>query len=449
MSAGYDVEFEMDVLASSLKDSKFLSRAAPILRRHNFSSKSHAWVWTNLEHYWTEYRERVTPSILLAQIDHDFKKPEQVEHMQDVLKALYGRKVAAPKSALKFIGDYYKMAVMRETASKVLDGMDDRDLDKASEALNQGAVDMRGAEGLRETTAWGDGVKGRLGRYKSAQTHAGPVFRTPFPSLNRVFNGGMKPGKMGIILGNTGVGKSCLAVDLGFNALVHDRAVVIHITTEEMLEEAEIRYDARFSEIARDKLEDGKLTDAEAEMLEARFKRSAKVMARLFIEQLPPGSKVTLIQPIVEQVREQFPDEPLLLIFDSPYHTTWKRQYEAYRHEIKAIFDYLASLITDPEYAPMAMWATDHARRQDAGRNPGAESGAESYDKNRTTGVVIGLREGEADINETEKTIEVNVAKNRLGKIKRMIIYSKANTAICKFREVAYDDDQDDDDGDS
>jgi replicative DNA helicase len=438
----FDVELEKDVLAACLKDKKYLSRAAAVLEEKHFSSGTFAWVWKVLAETFTKHRELAGPSLMFARMDRDWDEDKH-DHVEDVLAALYDRKPASPKAALSEIRRFIKMAVARRTADGVLDSLDDGDMDEAEAALDAGSTEIRRASLISEPSSWTAGAAARLARYES---FAIPGTRRVFKTMSETINhraiplGGLPAGKIGEILATTNVGKTSFLVGLGYNAANRSGAAVLHITSEDEAEEVEKRYDACITGIDRDKLGMGKLTTAEKTAFMEAFDAHAHIEDRIFVQSLPKGHKVTMVGPLVEMVRERHPKLPILLCYDSPYHARGITVQRERRHELREVIEYVDNLTKDESLGlgPVGVWFTHHARKVDAGKVPTAESGAESYDIERTVDFAVGLREGDSLPTAKEKTMELWITKNRIGPLKKAVVYMKADLGTCRFREVAY-----------
>jgi len=262
--------------------------------------------------------------------------------------------------------------------------------------------------------------------------------------------GGLPAGKLGEVLATTNVGKTTFLVALGKTALLRSGAVVLHITTEDPQEDVELRYDACFTQIKRTTLEGGRLTKKEKKRFLEIFDSRPDIADKLFVHYLPKGHKITMVGPLIQNVREKHPHAPILFNYDSPYHAQGIRHTRERRHELREIAEYIDNLTKDPalELGDVGCWFSHHGRRKDAGRVPTAESGAESYDIERIVDFMIGLREGDALAKSGEQIIEAWISKNRIGPMKRAVIYMKADLETCTFREVAHheivEEDEDD-----
>jgi len=435
--AALDVEFEHDVLAECLRDKAFVRIAIPVLRRHDFSSRILGWVWSVIHSAYSKAGEIPSGRVFGARVSSEFEAEDDQEYAIEVLKGLWRRRVEAPRTALETIRDFVRQSVIRKAAEGIVDGLDAGDLDKAEDALKEGAGSSRAAGLMAEPEAWADGAEARLRVYLGASRIA--RIPTPLPTINKITQGGLRAGSFGLVVANTNVGKSSFAVDLGYAALVHGESVVLHVTTEETLEECAARYDARFTGIERAKLLGGRLTAEDREIfLDKIRRRGATVGKRLVVHELSPGSDFGLVRMLAERVREQFPDDHITVVIDSPDHLKGAKR-ESYRLEVGDVYWRCKAMALDPTLGPLSVWATTQAPKAFEGKTLITSAVSENYDKIRVADFGVGMMEGEIDAEDPDdrRPIEFIVTKNRLGGIKKRRIYVRANLGTCQFDEVA------------
>ena len=434
----FDVELEKDVLSTCLHDVAFVRSANPVLRRHDFSSKVLSWVWRVISETYSDSREIPSGSIFAIRLDRDFDKDEEREFAEEVLRGLLKRQVSGPRSALAEIRRFVRLAALRNAASGAIDGLELGDLDEAEKALSQGIERTRSANLLTEPMSWAEQAGERLKLYE--QKDSTISIRTPLPSLDKVMNGGLKPGTIGLVVALTNVGKSSFAVSLGYAALMKSKSVVVHVSTEETIREAGARYDSRFTGISRNKLLAGDLTQSERDLFVEKFKRRGhEIGSSLLLHELPPGSNISNVQVLAERARELYPDRPITLVVDSADHLHPARKTESFRLDTSSVYWTLKGLSLDPTLAPISVWVTSQVPQKYAGKALKATSVSESQDKSRIADFMIGLTEGEVSNTSTAgtKTVHCDVLKNRLGSVKHWRIYMEADHGTCTFTEVA------------
>jgi hypothetical protein len=440
MSSGsFDVELERDVLAQCLRDAAYLRRAVPVLRRHDFASPALRWLWGVLADVYSTTRELPSPHVWGLRLDRDFAEDEQRAYHEEVLLGLWRRRSTSPRAALEEVRRFVQMAAVRASAAEALGAIDDGEVDEAARMIAEGAKAARTAGALDEPESWATSGEARLAGYRAAPV--GLRVATPFLALDRALGGGLRPGCLGLVVATTNIGKSALAVDLGFTALTRAKAAVAHVTTEETKAEALARYDARYTGIPRDRLMASRLLPGEGELIEAKFRKAARWGRRLQVQEIPPRSPVSAVAAFVESVRAEFPDDLLVVVVDSPDHLEPDRKAENYRLGASAVYWALKGLALDPTLGPAAVWATVQAPAKFAGKRLTSEAVSESYDKARVADAMAGLMESEGDEGEeteaAERNLQLVLVKNRLGGIKRLTVYCVANLGTCSFREVA------------
>ena len=436
-----DIEFEKDVLAASIRDVAFVRTALPVLRRHDFSTKVHAWIWEVIRETYESARELPTGRLFGVRLDRDWGTEEEREFAETVLLGIWRREVQGVRTALEEIRRFVRLAAIRRAAGDALEGLDEDDLETAERALVTGAEETRGAALLSEPQVWAESAEDRLRKYRGGDDASVRIsFRTPLPSLDRMTNGGMRPGRVGLIVASTNVGKTSFSVDLGFTALFHSGAVVVHVTTEETEEECAARYDARFTGIDRSKFLGGDLSEDDRVLFREKFSRRKEITRRLFVAEVPPNSKIGAARVVIERARELFPDLPILCVLDSMDHLRSDRKMESFRLDASNVAWTIKGWTLDPTLAPLGLWTTVAAPAKSGGKGkaPDAEDTSESKDKAKIADLILALKEGEAlDDGTGARAIEAIVTKNRLGAVKYRRIYAVARLGICKFEESA------------
>jgi hypothetical protein len=216
---------------------------------------------------------------------------------------------------------------------------------------------------------------------------------------------------------------------------------VIHVTTEETEDECTARYDARFTGIEKSRFAAGDLTDDEKKRFLDKFARKGKDVRNLLVHELPPGSSVSAIRSIAEQVRENVGLEvPIYVVVDSPDHLKASEKAENYRLDQTGVFWELKALSVDPTLEPIAVVCTVQAKAETAGKKViRAEDLAETVNKSRIASLIAGLVEGEivpGHEDDPEKPIEVYISKNRFSSRRKFRIYARANLGTCEFKET-------------
>lgn len=440
----FDDYYERVVLSRCLQDKGFLGKAVQVVEGHNFSSPTLSWLWELIADVYRRNRELADSEHILHMIVECYDTESEALRVCGVLEALYDLEDSSPLEALEQIRGFVRLAAMRKAADGVLEGIDDGDIDEAQTALEQGNATLRRASVIERPVNWGLSIEGRMKAYVDPPVEGTTkVFLTPFPTLNqKALPGGFPIGKTGAIQANLNQGKTSFLVELGWTAIIRSNAIVLHVTAEDERHEVEKRYDARLTGVDRTSLTVGQIGKSEQARVRQAFIDHEHFVKRLYIQFIPKQHKVSQVDNLIEMVREEHPDEPLLVLYDSPFYAVGPDAGKVEkRHDIKAIVEHVDNWGKNPAlgYGPLSTYFTWQYNRKSAGKTPTSESGAESLDIDRTVDITLGLLEGEALAGSNEKSMEFWITRNRLGPLKKAVIYATADTGLCRFTEVGYD----------
>jgi replicative DNA helicase len=218
-----------------------------------------------------------------------------------------------------------------------------------------------------------------------------------------VLNGGLGKGELGVIVANTGVGKSHMLVQLGAHALRLGKNVV-HYTFELTETAVGIRYDSNLTNIASNEIQDSK-----QEVLE---KYKEMELGRLIIKEYPTGAATvgTIRSHLEKLALRGFVPHVLLIDYADIMRST--REYDALRLELKLIYEELRNLAME---RAIPIWTASQANRDSSNSDVvGLENMSESYGKAMVADVVLSLSR-----KATEKATGAGrlfVAKNRAGR---------------------------------
>ena len=218
-----------------------------------------------------------------------------------------------------------------------------------------------------------------------------------------ILNGGLGKGELGVIVANTGVGKSHFLVSLGAHALKVGKNVV-HYTLELTETAVGIRYDSHLTGIASNEIQDSK-----QEVLE-QYKNME--LGRLIIKEYPTGgATVNTIRNHLEKLALRG-FVPHMIIIDYADIMRSSREYDALRLELKLIYEELRNLAME---RAIPLWTASQANRDSSNADVvGLENMSESYGKAMVADVVLSISR-----KPTEKATGAGrlfVAKNRAGR---------------------------------
>jgi len=178
---------------------------------------------------------------------------------------------------------------------------------------------------------------------------------TPWPELNKRMKGGLGNGKLGVLAGRAGEGKSHFLVDVGSFAVMSNLNVV-HYTLELNHIDIGCRYDARISEISFDDL----LSRKE----EVKEKINDKTKGKLIIKSYPT-KKAT-----VQTLRNHFNNlllrgiKPDLILIDYADLLKSMQEYDAKRLNEEAVYEELRAWAMEIN---LPIWTVTQINREGMG----------------------------------------------------------------------------------
>lgn len=438
---------ERRAVALAIGSPDHMGAAWTVLESDELAQPEARWFWRYARDAWEVHREILTDEAWRYLIHREHRTADERKEMLEFLSFLRedARDSAASAAAtLSFYKDLAKrMAIQRggyHAVQKTI-GIAAEDLVEAERAVAETVTRLASIDGIREPPDWGRAAPERYRRYTSPEP-AGPRIPLPLPPLAQATNGGLPMGRILMVLGNTNAGKSTAATMFGHHAVMNSIPTV-HIVTEELLEDAEARYDAATTEISRTVLQTGRMTDAQKAHFLERFRRmEGKLHDRLLLEHIPMESRIGLVHPLIERHRKRWPGLPLFVVVDSPDHFISGRRHEHPRFDIAAVWRSLKGLVTSKRYQPISLLLTTHASAESEKKKkvPGNTGAAESYDKSRIADMVVGLmEEGPAPADSADRHlgkciwVKWTIDKNRIGEIKNYTFFTAAHTGICRY----------------
>jgi len=218
-----------------------------------------------------------------------------------------------------------------------------------------------------------------------------------------VLNGGLGRGEIGVVVANTGVGKSHYLVSMGAEALRRGKNVV-HYTFELTETAVGIRYDSNLCNIPSSNVYENK------EKILKTY--SENDFGRLIIKQYPTGaaSIVTIRNHLEKLSMKDF--KPSLIVIDYADIMRSTRTYDSLRHELKLVYEELRNLAMEMN---IPIWTASQANRDSAKSEVvGLENMSEAYGKAMVADVVVSL--SRKPMEKSTGAGRLFVAKNRAGR---------------------------------
>lgn len=433
----FDASFEASVLSRCLIDKKFLLEASRVLGRRSFSVPEHAWVWGVINSTWTKSSELATSAVFRSRAYLKFSKEEERKsHLAAAVKIikLAGAGAGSPKAALEELRAFARACAVQEATVTSLKHQEKGEWDEAWGPIRNAIrndLTRTDYEVSRWFEEWDDRQREREHRRKNPEMYR--TIPTGFPKLDKRI-GGAQEGELCSVMAVTNRGKSILAVNLGFTALLHGKGV-IHFSTEMGWRKVAQRYDSRFSAMEYRKFKWYDFTDDDLEKLGKMVSRYRKKFDKqLRIVSTPSRSlDIDMVRRVIDEQRVEMARFDMLIV-DSADHLQARGKYEkAYLAEASNYWD-LKDLA---EELDIPIWVTTQAKQEFENKMATTRAAAGAYDKSRICDLVISINEagakslggdgddvvthedgdgkakGSADDGEPEGDLQLYVAKNR------------------------------------
>lgn len=388
----YGKGFQLKVLGALLTDRKFLLEVKDLLDESYFDSDSHKWILNQIQTYFEEYNTTITIDVLkveLKKIENDVLKVairEELKHSYDSSK---DDLVYVQKEFTSFCKNQKLKTALLESADLLKDGDFEVIRSKVENALKAGLSKDIGHSYNKDIET----------RYRKDYR---PTIPTPWPIMNKHFQGGWGPGDLGIVFANPGAGKSWLmvgiaahAVKLGFN---------VNFYSLELGEDyVGKRFDCFYTGIGIDQI--GRHRKEVQQALDT-------LKGNLVIKEYPPKSAgISTIKAHIERTTDLYGKPDLVIIDYLDYLRPPTRKYNERKGEIDDVFiaaKGLAKELQIPILSPSQvnrMGAKDDIIEGD--------KAAGSYDKMMVADICISLSRKKED--KVLGTGRIHLMKNRYG----------------------------------
>jgi len=236
--SNYGHSFQIKLLNLLLSDKKFLNKVISSLTSGYFESQAIKWIIDNLIEYYSKYHTYPTMDILsieVKKVSNDVLKVAVIE----VLREVYNLPILEDGDKIK---DEFTVFCTNQNVKNALL--------KSVDLLESGNFqDIRRLLDKALRTNQDDNIghvyqKDVETRHRQSERKTIP---TPWPEINKILQGGLGGGDLGLVFGGPGTGKSWTVIDIGTFAIKNGYNV-LHYTLELGESYIGLRYDARLVE---------------------------------------------------------------------------------------------------------------------------------------------------------------------------------------------------------
>jgi replicative DNA helicase len=412
----YGKNFQEKIFHALLTDHPWASQMMEVMQFDYFELKYLQFLCDRFFNFYLKYKNFPTLQLLVTIIKDELSSGDDVILQGQVIEYLTRMKSSPDIGDLKFVKekalDFCKKQALQQALEESV---------KAIKSENYEAV----LNIMKDAVA--KGVPATIGHdfFIDHEARFAKINRVSCPTgiahLDKkdVLDGGLGRGEIGVVVANTGVGKSHYLVAMGAEALRRGKNVV-HYTFELTETAVGIRYDSNLCNIPSSDVIENK------EKVLETYENSE--YGRLIIKQYPTGaaSIVTLRNHLEKLAMKNF--IPSILVIDYADIMRSTRSYDSLRHELKLVYEELRNLAMEMN---IPIWTASQANRDSAKSEiVGLENMSEAYGKAMVADVVVSL--SRKPMEKATGAGRLFVAKNRAGR-DGLVFPIRIDTAMSKI----------------
>ena len=403
--ASYGVPFQEKILQALLMDHKWAQQMLEVVKLEFFEKRYLQFLVQRFFDYHKKYKCFPSLKVLIMCVREDLRVGKDTI-TRDTIVA-YVRKIRSNPDPgdLPYVKEKALDFCRRQAMKEALD----KSIDRINDGQYESVVDI-----MRKAIAVGTMPSVGHKFFEEVDARLTPTSRnciaTLIPELDakHIMQGGLGHGELGVVLANTGVGKSHMLVQLGANAIRQGRDIV-HYTFELSEEYTGIRYDSNLCDIPSNDCIDNK------QKIKLKYQAMKKQggRGRLIVKSYPSNScSILTMRNHLEKLEITEGFKPELIIVDYADIMRSTRSYDAPRHEIKLIYDELRGLGMDLR---VPIWTASQAHRDSAKSEVvGLENMSEAYSKAMIADFILSL--SRKPLEKAKGVGRMFIAKNRFGK---------------------------------
>ena len=396
----YGKDFQEKIFQALLNDHEWASQMMEVMKYDYFELKYLQFLCDRFFSFYSKYRNFPTMQLLVSIIRDELTAGDDIILREQVIEYLTRMKSSPNLGDLKFVKDKTLDFCKKQTLQQALE--------ESVKAIKQENYEdvlniMKDAVFKGNTSTLGHNFfEDHEARFQQIDRATCP---TGIKHLDQkdVLKGGLGRGEIGVVVANTGVGKSHYLVAMGAEALRRGKNVV-HYTFELTETAVGIRYDSNLCNVPSSNVVDNKET-----ILKTYEEND---FGNLIIKQYPTGgaSIITIRNHLDKLMMKDF--KPSLLVIDYADIMRSTRTYDSLRHELKLVYEELRNLAMEMN---IPIWTASQANRDSAKSEiVGLENMSEAYGKALVADVVVSL--SRKPMEKSTGAGRLFVAKNRAGR---------------------------------
>ena len=243
----YGTSFQIKVISSLLTHKEFLVNINDMLVEDYFDNQAHKWIIKEILKYYDKYHTTPSMEILAVELQKCGNEVLQIS-IKEQLKEAYNTSNDDLEYVQEEFSSFCKNQQLKGALLQSVDLLKGGDYESIRHLINNA---IKAGQDKNIGHEYAKDIESRY-REDSRIT-----IKTPWDKINELLQGGLGNGDFGLIFGNPGGGKSWSLVALGGHATKLGYNV-IHYTLELGEQYVGRRYDAYFSKIGVDKIQNHK-----------------------------------------------------------------------------------------------------------------------------------------------------------------------------------------------
>jgi len=400
--------FQIKVIYSLIHDVKFLQDIFDIVESSYFEREEHQWVVEQVITYYTEYKKCITMDVLALSV----KSIQSSSFQESVKKSIKEIYTTDKLDDVEFVKDQFESFCKNQKLKKAI--LQSTDLLKRGEYDEiKTLVDDALKAGMSKEIGhnWVDHVEARLNNVRKAT----PVY---MKTIDDITAGGLGSGEIGVVAAPSGIGKTWVLCQIGYNAVTHGHNV-LHITLELSDDYVARRYDTILT---------GKPFSVLQEDSSLLVEKLGQVPGNLDIRQFPTRSVSTHgLEAFIEKVVQLKKVDLIVLDYADLLDSGKKSTGNSY-DDMGNIYEELRGISGK---LGIPIWTATQTNRDSLGSDViGASGIADSYKKVMTADFIMSVIR--KDVDKLNNRARVHIIKNRFGP-DGMTFNASMDTNIGKF----------------
>ena len=391
----YGYSYQAKVITCLLTDVEFSSRMYDLLTPEYFESEPIGWLCAKILRYFSEYHTLPTLDVLhyeIESIENPVTKTEVIAALEESIKYLDSPDLLFIKNSIvSFCRDAEMKLAIYDCVDLAADGKLEAVRSRIDVALKKG----------EDTNVGHDYLHAVDDRYTNLKRE--PV-STGWPCIDKIMQGGLSRGELGVVVGPGGSGKSWILTSLCVNALLAGNNVLF-ISLELSDTYVGLRHDTVLTGVPTDKLKEN------IESLKVTLK---KISGKLTIKWYPTKSlSITGLRSALDKMA-LLGKKPDILIID--YADLMKLNVERGKRKDESLQELYEELRGISGEYKIPIWTASQTTRESNKEDAefiGAEMIAESMGKHYTADFMMSIdRRGKR---KKTNTAQFHIIKNRFG----------------------------------